>query len=108
MPADDRTPQQLLDEARETAITLSLSQIGDVNAMANHVAVEFFERSDDDINLVYAVVRVMTASITVLAAALASKIEPDANANRQQVQTAQIIRQSVNEVNFTIRQRDEE
>ena len=64
---------------------------------------EFLQRSDDDVDLVYAVVRVMTASINVFAMVLAGEREPD-EAKRQDV-AAQMIRQSINDVDFTAQPR---
>lgn len=95
----DRTPEQLIDTAREIAITLTLSQLGDNNDIGNLDAIEILERHADDTQLLYTVIRVMTASINVLATVLA---------NDRDLTAAEITRKSINDVRFTAHPRDKD
>lgn len=77
----------------EIVVTLSLAQIGDVNALAEAEAIPIVEeRLDGDIDLTHAVVRAFGVAVVALAQMRAESVVGDVEPDVIQQRTAALIR----------------
>lgn len=106
MADNDRTPEQLVAQARDIAIALATAQISKVDAMANLEAIDLFESNEDDTNLHYAVVRVLTAALAAMAEHLADA--DGRSEDRKRELAAQFVQVSVDGLIFHSHPRDED
>jgi hypothetical protein len=104
MTNENRSDGQLVAQAMQAAIDLSVTQLGDVNELANDFAIRFMEDHEDDLQVLYAVVRVMAAAISTFALDVADTIGVEAN--RRHEVAAEAIRRVINELPHSMRERD--
>jgi hypothetical protein len=97
----ERSDEELVRQALAAVEALVLAQIGGVNAMANVEALGFFEGNEDDTQLHYAVIRVLT----VIGSGLAEFLSEEFPALGS---PADVVRRFILDVDVTTHPRDED
>ncbi len=100
--------ESLVDKAKGIVKALAEAQVGDHHSIANLEAMEQIDRFEDDPELLYAVLRMFSGALAVMAGLVTTDAIGDELGPKYEAATIELIRRAVDELDYTAHRLDED